>query len=762
MIRRWYKLVLVCIIIFTFTSCLFNYDNDISDIQKTSDYMTNRENGSDDVNSIATEFYEAEKSALDFNGYNFSAHTKQNAKLYVCGYIGDEKTKTFDHLLMIFNDQGTIEQSIPISGIPNYMIKELAIDSKQNIWALVDDVSNIQNTQEMPQSSHLIKFDQNGTILSDQSLKDLVNPIQAVTYENLVSNHQDSIFLIEKNQQGEKNVLIFNEDGTIQQTITALEQIVGLLEVDEKMVYAYTVDDKGTIRLSEIQNDAKVTEQMQVPITVTGVRKLLGGMDGSVLAVTNTALWRCTVNGSEQIKLFEWLDKGIELSKWMIFEALSEEKIIGISAGFTDLELLQITKKQNELEEEFTILTLASLKADDQLKKEIAVFNQNHERCVIKLKQYYDPYATGSTIEDALERLNADLLANSAGDLLDVKSLNEVTLSRFYVKRGLLENLYNWMEQDDTIKRDCYTEAVWKANEVEGGLYSLIPTFSLKTMMGKKSQVGEGFSWTPEQMKETMEKYPEMALYSLETRESFLQYMCQYDMDEFVNWETGECDFSKQSFAIFLVYAKSLPEHADESIVEFNELYDDRAVLYDKLNIDGTLTDFLGAKRILKEDVSLIGFPVGEGIGALFDPGVSIGLCSQSAQKETAWKALSYFLTEEYQQDLLNRDYRSVLPVMETVRQSVYEMIMQDERQAMSGIGSAYGGWEIKFGYPTEQEINEIEQLIHSTTKVKEMDQTISRIIMEEAAAYFSDQKDLEETVALIQNRVSIYVKESK
>lgn len=33
MIRRWYKLVLVCIIIFTFTSCLFNYDNDISDIQ---------------------------------------------------------------------------------------------------------------------------------------------------------------------------------------------------------------------------------------------------------------------------------------------------------------------------------------------------------------------------------------------------------------------------------------------------------------------------------------------------------------------------------------------------------------------------------------------------------------------------------------------------------------------------------------------------------------------------------------------------------
>ena len=243
-------------------------------------------------------------------------------------------------------------------------------------------------------------------------------------------------------------------------------------------------------------------------------------MDNSVFVATEDGLWKCYLDGREAVELFRWLDKGIDFNEWNSFQAISENKIIGVSQGVADLKLLQITQEQSSSNEEFVILTLASLQADDALKNEIVVFNQNHNRCAIKLKQYYDPYATGATVEDALERLNADLLSGNAGDLLDMKSLSMTTSPRFYIKRGILENLYDWM--DEGVNQDDYTKEVWKANEVDGKLYSLIPSFKLNMMMGRTSQVGNGFSWTPKQMQELIDQYPEMGLYCFETKESLL------------------------------------------------------------------------------------------------------------------------------------------------------------------------------------------------------------------------------------------------
>ena len=744
--KRLCKLFIIVAIMLTFSGCSWNEDS--------RDPSLGEAQGSTGGGEVT---YQVEEGDLNLNQNNITAYTKQNGILYFLGYIGDNATKQLNYSLMTFDENGGLQQEAAISGLNHYMVTEAAIDTKQSLWVLANNISSMQSSDGSDAMSYLVQIDVNGTVLKEQSLNDLTN--QSTQYSHLLSDNQGSIFLLGKTQSGEGQILVFDETGEMQKAIPVSQQTVGLFFVDGKTAYTYEITDDGTVQIYEVQKDTGVINQEGISLSITGMKKIFGGMDDSVFVATEDGLWKCYLDGREAVELFRWLDKGIDFNEWNSFQAISENKIIGVSQGVADLKLLQITQEQSSSNEEFVILTLASLQADDALKNEIVVFNQNHDRCAIKLKQYYDPYATGATVEDALERLNADLLSGNAGDLLDMKSLSMTTSPRFYIKRGILENLYDWM--DEGVNQDDYTKEVWKANEVDGKLYSLIPSFKLNTMMGRTSQVGNGFSWTPKQMQELIDQYPKMGLYCFETKESFLQYVCQYNMDEFVNWETGDCDFSGDSFGIFLEYAKTLPDSAQEDLDALNEIYSGNVLIEDQLVIDATLSDFLITKQVFGEPVSLMGFPVTDGIGAVFDPEISLAICTQSLQKEDAWEALDYFISEEYQNDLVNRDYRSGLPIMKQARQMIYQKIMEDETQAKSEIGNAYGGWNFEFGYPTEQEIEQLEALIHATTKIKGMDQTIYQIILEETAAYFSDQRNLQEVIDLIQNRISLYIKES-
>src|SRR5699024_4431056 len=255
------------------------------------------------------------------------------------------------------------------------------------------------------------QIDANGTVLKEQSLNDLTN--RSTQYSHLLSDNQGAIFLLGKTQSGEGQILVFDETGEMQKAIPVSQQTLGIFFVDGRTAYTYEITDDGTVQIYEVQKDTGVINQEGISLSITGMKKIFGGMDDSVFVATEDGLWKCYLDGREAVELFRWLDKGIDFNEWNSFQAISENKIIGVSQGATDLKLLQITQEQSSSNEEFVILTLASLQADDALKNEIVVFNQNHDRCAIKLKQYYDPYATGATVEDALERLNADLLSRS-------------------------------------------------------------------------------------------------------------------------------------------------------------------------------------------------------------------------------------------------------------------------------------------------------------------------------------------------------------
>lgn len=72
-----------------------------------------------------------------------------------------------------------------------------------------------------------------------------------------------------------------------------------------------------------------------------------------------------------------------------------------------------------------------------------------------------------------------------------------------------------------------------------------------------------------------------------------------------------------------------------------------------------------------------------------------------------------------------------------------------------------YDDWEAEIYAATPEQIQMIRDLIDSASASTNNDETILKIINEEAAAYFEGQKSAQEVASVIQSRVQTYVSEN-
>ena len=61
-----------------------------------------------------------------------------------------------------------------------------------------------------------------------------------------------------------------------------------------------------------------------------------------------------------------------------------------------------------------------------------------------------------------------------------------------------------------------------------------------------------------------------------------------------------------------------------------------------------------------------------------------------------------------------------------------------------------------------QETLTELVELVSTTTKVADYNDSIIEIVAEQAAAYFEGQKSAEDVAKLIQSKVNIYVNEQR
>ncbi len=421
------------------------------------------------------------------------------------------------------------------------------------------------------------------------------------------------------------------------------------------------------------------------------------------------------------------------------------------------------------------VIVLAGNYINYNTMNRVVEFNKENEEYRIVVKDYstynsYDDYMAGST------QLNNDIIAGNMPDILCLESGIPVDN---YISKGLLADVGKLIEEDEELSQVEFMENVFDAYRVDGKLYEVIPSFTVRTMIAKSALVGDRTSWTVEDLMALMETLPEDTEFISEmTQENFMSQLLQYCGSDFVDISTGKCAFDSQNFISMLELAATLPKSSEKEGEDYDEAYwqeywenyytqyRDEKTLLEQCYISNIRNLNYNINGEFGEDVSFIGFPTESGQGSIIYSTESYALSSKSANLDGAWQFVRYYLTEEYQKD---SSQRWGLPIqkeyfMEQAQEATKKPTYEDENGNLVEYEETYWMNEEQIPLPplNQEQVDEIVEVISSVTKKQYYNEDVQNIITEEAAAFFSGQKSAQEVANVIQSRVQLYVNENR
>lgn len=477
--------------------------------------------------------------------------------------------------------------------------------------------------------------------------------------------------------------------------------------------------------------------------------------DGNMLTFDNTAVYRYNLKDQKKETVFEWSDSGIDVSFVTAVGALSNGSIavvyhdwesmdggVVLMTGVSADEMPQVEKKD---------IVIGCVSLDQGLQSAVAKFNKSSDSYHISVKNYGD----GTDEEDALTRLQADIVSGNGPDILHLSGMWQTWPE--LAEKGAFEDLMPYLEQGSVLNREELLEGVINAYTYDGKLVAIPSVFTLSTYFGKPAVVGEEMGWTIDDVIALTEAHPEAELgdrIGFCSNIGIMRFCLQYSMDSFIDWERGTCDFDGDKFKELLEFANRFDdfEYApDNSLPSERE----RVISGELLLCFASFYEFKLVQRYetLQGLMVAIGQPTPDGRPICHLSGSDpLAISSKSDVKEGAWAFIEYYVTTERSTGWTG------FPSTRTLLDKMIEKEKEPMMQTTVGFsdGSSY-----TYQPPTQEEIDMIMNLIQFASIYNaDNQQILEEIIIEEVEAYFSGQKSVDEVADIIQRRVGIYVSE--
>ena len=434
---------------------------------------------------------------------------------------------------------------------------------------------------------------------------------------------------------------------------------------------------------------------------------------------------------------------------------------------------------------EKTVLTLATLSLSQSLRQQIAKFNRENDAYRIEVQdysQYSEVVASpGSYTKDAssaITKLNTELMAGNLPDLIDFTATELPTAQ--YAAKGFLEDLLPYLQADSVLSEDKLNPNVLGALKTDGKLYQMPTSFSVIGAAGKHEIVGGYDAWTLDAMHDAMQKLPaDATVFNVDyTKDSAVFACLASSLSQFVDWETGTCSFDTDAFKTFLRFADSFPAEYDAASFDFDDYSSDYRRVGQKQQLLANIAfsgfdDIYYQLEAMENDADFVGYPgLTGGFGCGFLPQGSIAMTTACKDKDAAWGFIRTLLSEDVQLaqtafPMLNTAFdKKAAEAMQQdyVTDANGEKVLDANGEPIRVISYTIGFYNetVDVYAVTPEQFRIVKDLIDSTHSVYAFDENILSIVSEECAAYFAGAKTIDETAALIQNRVSLYMAEQK
>lgn len=511
-------------------------------------------------------------------------------------------------------------------------------------------------------------------------------------------------------------------------------------------------------------------------------------------------------------KVIDWIECDINSNNINSYSILPDGRVIAFESSYDDqaqknnMQLIVMTRVDAASVVNKTVLTFACMYLDWDMRDAIVKFNRasNTHRIVVR---DYSEYNTDDDYNAGIQKLNTEMLSGKLPDMIDINTYNMPVEQ--YAAKGFLTDLYELIDADPDMSRESFVQPVLKALEsADGKLYQLPSTFAVSTAIALDKVAGDYDTWNLAAVKDAMTKLQDGAsVFDVyRTKTDILQTCISRNIDAFVDWENGSAHFDSDEFKALLEFANQFPDTYDweNATDEENDSAQNRMNSGKQLMTDmyvSSFEDMLYQLTGYNGGVKFVGYPSEDGTSNhTFQIDGSIAISSTCADKTAAWNFMKQFLNEDYQSGYnvwnfpINQkafDQKMKDAMTEEYQTDENGNVVKDENgnpiripkmtyyttDAGGGVAFAattetaastvvIGGsgvnedGSISIYAMSQEQADQILDLINATTAVYGYDESILNIISDEAAAYFAGEKSLDDTANMIQSRVNLYVAE--
>ena len=485
---------------------------------------------------------------------------------------------------------------------------------------------------------------------------------------------------------------------------------------------------------------------------------LMNGVEYDFYYKDDAGIYGYDIASKKSTKVMDYVASNISSDNSYSITPIAKDTMMGTTWDESGSKVVIYKKVDPSTITDKETITVGAMYVDDNVKKAAIDFNKKNNKYQIEFKDY-------SNEEDPQTKMNADIIAGNVPDILCLSGLSV----NQYVEKGILEDLTSYYEKDSDVSADDMIPSVAKAMQIDGKYYYIAPGFYVNTLVGAAKTVGTEPGWTMDDLKKVLDEHKDARPFYSENKNDNLYNFITMNINDYVDWSTGECTFDGQDFKDILEICirgtNEETDYSEDSPSEPSLIKEGKVLLTNGGSLDMESVELYEA--MFNGDITFIGYPNKDKDGSYFSFDKQLGIYSKSKNKDAAWEFLKTFLTKEYQGDRNNlysnptrQDAFDMLVKSKTATEKYTDELGNEVEPLESGWG--WDDLNVDIGPLTDKQAQMYIDLVNNTDKTGEYNDEIGNIITEEAKAYFSGQKSLDETADVIQNRVKTYVNENR
>ena len=522
----------------------------------------------------------------------------QDGYVYMYGVYYDRETYESEMRLFRMGMDGSNLTRMDMPGVElekGSNMQEMLLAPDGSVWQVVYSSNYNEETYEYSEEHRIYHVAADGTVLADVNPKAIWDR-QAEDPENGaesgIYHYIHSCMILDGDfvfQDSDSTLYRLSGDGQLAGAvdISSLMEtgyITRMLQTDGKLTLMHN-DYSGALQKTSLVEVDWEAGKLLAPVeldtdTFQNVWNFFGGEGYTFYYNTQDAVFGYDAATQTSTELLNFMNSDLSSNNVSDLIILSPDQFI--ARGWDELTGKESVMLLNRVPDDQIvpkyILTLAVVGDDWSLRSSVLRFNRQSEEYRVQIKkysieEYYEEgteYHYQELVEKAVTALNNDIIA---GHIPDILHINQYMPLDNYISKGMLADLYTFIDNDPNMKREDFLTNVLEALEVGGKLYEIMPSFNVRTLVGKDSMLGGRTQWTMGEFIQWTKTIPEGSRVFFDmTRDQLLELFCTFAYEEFVDPETGKCYFDTEDFKQVLEYVNTL---STKSVWEGQAGYDE-------------------------------------------------------------------------------------------------------------------------------------------------------------------------------------------